>query len=172
MRHQSLQKDLLAAADAVERSFGEGQPVGLEDSKLSHSGHDNTQARGHPAPHPGSHPEQPPHAQPEAGQRPAPGPKEPEISGGAGAEQGQQGGDADTEAALGAALEAARPVTDLLDEVGTGRWQHASPEGARLSPAIAGYLALAHTFDGLSHYALKACLSRRQKKTVEVAANM
>lgn len=31
---------------------------------------------------------------------------------------------------LGADLHAARPVTDLLDEVGTGRWQHIERAGA------------------------------------------
>lgn len=133
--HQALQKDLLAAADAVERSFGEGQPVGLEDSKLSHPGHESAQARGTPAPHPGPYPEPLSRAQPEAGKPPAPGPGELGISGEAGDEQGKRTGNADPEAALGAALEAARPVTDLLDEVGTGRWQHAAPQGARLSPA-------------------------------------
>lgn len=57
------------------------------------------------------------------------------MGGEAGHEQGERVGDVDSEAALAAVLEAARPVTDLLDEVGTGRWQHGSPEGAKLSNA-------------------------------------
>lgn len=109
--------------------------MGLEDSKLSHPGHESAQAKDTPAPHPGSHPEPLSRALPEAGEPPAPDAKELGVSREAGDEQGERGGDTDSEAALGAALEAARPVTDLLDEVGTGRWQHGSPEGAALSKA-------------------------------------
>ena len=106
--------------------------MGLEDSKLSHPGHESAQAKDTPAPHPGSHPDPLSRAQPEAGEPPAPDAKELGVSGEAGDEQGERGGDNDSEAALAAALEAARPVTDLLDEVGTGHWQHGSPEGATL----------------------------------------
>ena len=110
----------------MERSFGEGQPVGLEGSGDSPP----------PPPHPESHPEDARGLETEAGgategrARP-PGP-------------GRLGEGAEGGADLAPAeLEAARPVTDLLDEVGTGHWQHgARPVAFRAAPRSARHACM------------------------------
>ncbi len=106
----------------MERSFGEGQPVGLE------GGGDSPP----PPAHPEGHPEEAGAPETEADgltEGPARQPGLGEPGAGAGDAAGGEGGEggADLEPAE---LDAARPVTDLLDEVGTGHWQH----GARPGP--------------------------------------
>lgn len=130
-----MRKDLLAAAGAVERSFGEGQPVGLEGSGDSPP----------PPPHPESHPEDARGLETEAGgategraRPPGPGRLGEGAEGGAGGEGGEGGADL-----APAELEAARPVTDLLDEVGTGHWQHgARPVGFRAARCSARHACM------------------------------